>query len=308
MSRSKRSKAVVLGNVTLDVLCSPVDDVPRHDSIPFEQVAISPGGCGSNVAVGLCALGVPAVLVSCIGSDDAAGLVERTWRRAGVDTRFVRRVEDLPTAVSVGLVDSDAQPRFIHIPGANAALTTDMLDLPALTAEGSRFLHVAGFLVMPGLEGKQLAKKLAAARQRGMITTLDVILSRTRDDPAPLWPCLPHLDVFLCNWKEAHHLTGEEEPLAAAGALRRLGARAVVVKLGAGGCWLEHEEGGIHIPAPPIEVVDTTGAGDAFAAGLIAGLLRGDGLEGACRSGHAAAARVVGALGTVTGWFERGDI
>ena len=107
-------EAVVFGNVTLDALCHPVDDVPRHESISFEQVIVAPGGCGSNVAIGLCALGVDTALVTCIGTDDAAFLVERYWGRVGLDTHFVRRLADVPTAVSVGLVDSDAQPRFVH--------------------------------------------------------------------------------------------------------------------------------------------------------------------------------------------------
>ena len=64
--------AVVFGNVTLDTLCYPVDDVPRHQSIPFDRAIVAPGGCGSNTAIGLCALGVPTALVARIGTDDAA--------------------------------------------------------------------------------------------------------------------------------------------------------------------------------------------------------------------------------------------
>ena len=65
-------EAVVFGNITLDVICKPVDDVPRHDSLGFEEVVVAPGGCGYNVAIGLCALGVSTALVGRTGNDDAA--------------------------------------------------------------------------------------------------------------------------------------------------------------------------------------------------------------------------------------------
>ena len=297
-------EAVVLGNVTLDILCYPVEEVPRHESIPFERAAVGPGGCGSNVAVGLCALGVQTALVARVGTDDAADLIERYWKRVGLDTRFVRRVPDQPTAVSVGLVDRQAQPRFIHTPGANAGLTVDDLELETLADEGARVLHIGGFLVLPGLLDGRLPGRLAEARARGILTSLDVVISRAHPDPTPLWPCLPYLDLFLCNLREARYLTGRQDPAAAARALRVQGVRTVVVKLGAEGCWAEGAGFSGRIPAPQVEVVDTTGAGDAFAAGLIAALLRGADLETACRAGNEAGARVVGTLGTVAAWFR----
>lgn len=297
-------EAVVFGNVTLDVLCQPVDDVPRRESIVFGRASVGPGGCGSNVAVGLCALGVPTALVACTGSDDAAFLVRSYWERVGLDTRFVRQVPGAPTAVSVGLVDSEAQPRFIHTPGANAALTVDDLDVCALASEGARVLHVGGFFALPGLLDGRLSELLSLTRECGLLTTLDVIRSTTMANPGPLWPCLPHLDVFLCNAPEARVLTGEGDPVAAARALRSRGASAVVVKLGSEGCWLEGDGLRERVPAVPSAVEDTTGAGDAFAAGFIAALLRGDDLAAACEAGNAAGARVVRAFGAVASWFE----
>jgi sugar/nucleoside kinase (ribokinase family) len=296
--------AAVFGNVTLDILCYPVDDVPRHQSIPFERAIVAPGGCGSNTAIGLCALGVPTALMGRIGADDAAALVERHWERVGLDTRFIRRVPDVQTAVSVGLIDGDAQPRFIHTPGANATLTADDLDVPALAAEGVRFLHVGGFFVMPGVSGERLAEQLAMARSYGMLTSLDVAISRNRSKPSDLWPCLPHVDFFFCNAREACFLTGEDDPVQAVHALRTRGVWAVVLKLGAEGCRVESADLSERVPGLPAEVVDTTGAGDAFAAGFIAATLRGDDPVAACRAGNAAGARIVSAFGAVAAWFQ----
>jgi sugar/nucleoside kinase (ribokinase family) len=297
-------QAVVLGNVTLDVLCYPVDDVPRHASLSFERAAVNPGGCGSNVAIGLCALGIQTALVARLGVDDVSELVVQCWQRFGVDTRFVRRVAGAPLAVSVGLVDQHAQPRFVHTPGANAQLTADDLDLETLAAEGARALHVAGYFVLPGLMDARFPAALQRAQALGFQTSLDVVHSPHMDRPESLWPCLPHLDYFLCNTTEAHHLTKEVDPLAAARAFIARGAKTVVVKLGAGGCLVSGVVGEFHVPGLSVPVVDTTGAGDAFAAGLVAARLRGEDLEQTFRSANAAGARIVGSFGTISGWAQ----
>ncbi len=295
--------AVVFGNVTLDIICQTVDEVPRHESITFDHAAVSPGGCGSNVALGLRALGVPTALVACIGSDDSAMLVRNYWDRFALDQRFVRIIQDQPTGTSVGLVDSNAQPRFIHTPGANASLTADALDLHAFSSEGARALHIAGYFVLPGILNKALPDALGSARQLGMFTSLDVVRSWRMRDPASLWPCLPHLDLFMCNAHEAWRLTGLDEPSQAGSQLRSRGVDAVVIKLGAQGCWLDCEEFQGQIDAPRVVIIDTTGAGDAFAAGLLNAILQGESLQAACLAGNIAGARMVGALGALGGWL-----
>lgn len=296
--------AVVLGNVTLDIICWPVEDVPRYDSLSFERVKVSPGGCGSNVAIGLRALGVDTALICRLGNDDPAILIEQTWRRVGIDLRFLVRDANCNSAVSVGLVDKQAQPRFVHTPGANAGLTVDDVDIPRLASDGARALHIAGYFVLPGLMDGRLPDTLRQARQHDLITSLDVVNSFRIRQPESLWPCLPQLDVFLCNRVEAERLTGQSNPERAAHDLLAKGAHAVVVKLGDQGCFLLDEQGGRRIPALPAQVVDTTGAGDAFAAGLMAGLLAGESLEGACQRGHRAGARIVTSLGAVGGWLD----
>jgi len=295
-------ESVVFGNVTLDIICKTVDDVPRHESLTFDQVVITPGGCGSNVAIGLSALGVQTALVACIGSDESSGFVRHFWERFNLDQRFISVIEGRPTGTSIGLVDSDAQPRFIHTPGANASLTVDAIDLLALSVEGARALHIAGFFVLPGILDGRLPETLARAQQLGMLTSLDVVRSKRMENPTPLWPCLPYLDIFLCNAHEAWRLTGEENPVEASRAIRNRGTRNVIVKLGKEGCWLESADFSGQIEGLRVEIVDTTGAGDAFAAGLIHALLRGQALPEACRAGNAAGARMVQRIGAVGGW------
>ncbi|MCU0484655.1 MAG: carbohydrate kinase family protein [Anaerolineales bacterium] len=295
-------QVVVFGNVTLDVLCYPVEEVPRHHSISFEQSVVSPGGCGSNVAIGLCALGVPTALVACTGGDAAAGLLEQYWRRWNLDCQYVRRVDPATTGVSVGLVDRQMQPRFIHTSGANRFLTAEDLKIAELVDAGANFLHVAGYFVLPGVLDDRLGIALQQAREAGLFTSLDVVHSPRMEQPEPLWTCLPHLDVFMCNQREAAAITGREDFRAAASFLRERGARTVIVKLGQEGCWVDDEAWQEIVPGVPAQVTDTTGAGDAFAAGLLAALASGADLRAACQAGNRAGARIVGSFGTVTGW------
>ena len=298
--------AIVFGNVTLDILCYPVNEVPRYESIAFEDVTVSPGGCGSNTAIGLAASGIPTGIVARTGDDDTADLLFRYWERVGVDHRFVRRRPGTPTGTSVGLIDDGYQPRFIHTSGANQGLTAVAIDGQAFKAAGARFFHIAGFFVLPNLF-EQVAVSLSDLRQLGIITSLDVVFNVRMDDPrlrSTLWAALPHLDYFIANENEAFRLTGMEEPQKAAADLRERGAENVIIKLGAAGCYADSDHFCGIIPASAIKVVDTTGAGDAFAAGFIAGLADNQGLEAACLSGNRAGGKICTQLGAISAWIE----
>ena len=298
--------ALVFGNVTLDVICFPINEVPRHESIAFDDVTVSPGGCGSNSAIGLAALGIPTGIVGHTGDDDTADLLFRYWERFGLDTRFVQRNLEESTATSIGLVDSDFQPRFIHTPGANRGVTADIIDAPAFAAAGTKFFHVAGFFVLVNLfEG--VGAKLAELRSFGITTSLDVVFNVRMDDPklrAALWDALPNLDYFMANDHEAFRLTGETDPTKAATILKDRGARNVIVKLGAEGCYALSDEFTGIVPAQKVKVVDTTGAGDAFASGFVAALVRGADLKMACEAGNQAGSKICTKLGAIAAWVE----
>jgi ribokinase len=298
--------AVVFGNVTLDVICYPVNEVPRHESIAFQDVTVSPGGCGSNTAIGLASLGIPTGIAARTGDDDAADLLFRYWQRVGVDTSFVTRSSGTPTGTSVGLVDENFQPRFIHTSGANRGLTAEAIDPQALAACGVRYFHIAGFFVLPNLF-EQVAARLSALRALGITTSLDVVFNVRMDDPQlrqTLWASLPHLDTFMANDHEAARLTGQVDYEKAARIFTERGAEKVVIKLGAAGCFgLSETYSGI-IPATKVDVLDTTGAGDAFAAGFIAASARGEAFQDACLAGNQAGAKICTRLGAITAWLE----
>ena len=123
-------------------------------------------------------------------------------------------------------------------------------------------------------------------------------------NPEPLWAILPKLDVFMCNLVEANRLTGQSDPQTAADFLLSKGTKHVIIKLGSQGCLLKTSQDSRIIPGMSCIVVDTTGAGDAFAAGLIAGLVQQQEVATACVTAHQAASRVVSSLGAVEAWFS----
>lgn len=277
---------LVFGNVTLDVICKTVDDVPRYDSISFQDAAVTPGGCASNVALGLARLGEDPLLVACLGNDQTADILDNAWKNQGVDARYVKRIPEQGTGVSVGLVDSDFQPRFIHTSGANAELTGEALAPAIFQEQEVDFMHVAGYFVLPGLLRPDFAEALARVQEADVFISLDVVRSPAMKKPEPLWKILPHLNLFMCNLQEAEILTGSSDPAEAASKFLEKGVPSVIIKLGAEGCWLADGDEQVHIPGIPAErVVDTTGAGDAFAAGLMSALRQGMSLEKACQFG-----------------------
>jgi sugar/nucleoside kinase (ribokinase family) len=293
--------AAVLGNVNLDVVCKTVDDVPRKESLLYQEGVILPGGNGSNTAIGLAVRGITTYLIAQTGVDFTAEFLKASWKQAGIDDRWVRTSKGVPTGTSVVLVDSSAQPRFIHTPGANSDLEPGVLDADKLLDQGVEHLHIAGYFVLPGLLKDDFSRALGKVRSRGITISLDVVSTPGMSAPEALWACLPAVDIFLCNRQEAGQLLGIHDPEQAARSFRDRGARAVILKLGEHGCWLNEGNTSLQIPAPEVEqILDTTGAGDAFAAGLITALLEGKNLPEACRRAGRAGADVIGHLGAVS--------
>lgn len=252
------------------------------------------GGCALNTASALARLGVDAACAGKVGGDVLGEFLLALLDGRGVGRVLVARDAAAATSASVVLVDSAGERTFLHVPGASAALRAEELDVEALLA--GRALHLAGALVMPALDGEPSARLLAAARRRGVHTSLDTVWDATGGWER-LEPCLPHLDLLCASGAEAAALTGEDDPAAAAEALRRRGAGTVAVKLGSAGCVVAAAGYVGAVPAPRVEPVDGTGAGDAFAAGLLYGRLAGWPLEPSARLACALGAAATTAVG-----------
>lgn len=298
---SCRGPVVCLGSLVADLVARPLRSMPGPGQQALvDTIGLYPGGSAANTAMALARLDVPVTIVACAGVDPLGDFVVQALAGAGVDVSSVRRVASVGTSTTLALVDPDGERRFVHAIGANGVLDLQHIDLDMIC--GAAMLHVAGALVLPGLDGPPLASVLRAARVAGVVTSLDVIWDDTGRWMDLLAPCLPHVDYFLPNLAEGRMLTGCQAPQEVARSLVDAGAGTVILKLGADGCLVAVRDGeALWVPAQPAVVVDATGAGDCFAAGLLSGLWHGWPLVDAVRLGHAAGAACVGAVGATVG-------
>ena len=262
-----------LGILVADVVGRPVRSMPAPGRLVLvDEMSLHTGGCALNTATALARLGMPVEVIGKVGRDPLGDFVLNAMRERGIGVRGVSRNAMAGTSATMVMVDPDGERRFVHYLGANAHLTLDDVDR-ALITEATIF-HVGGALVLPGLDGEPMAELLAAAREAAVTTVVDTVWDDTGRWMKTLAPCLPHVDYFIPNLAEAQALTGRDAPEAAASALLDRGVGMVVLKMGAAGCLAMSATETVRVPAFDVEVIDATGAGDAFVAGFIAGLLQ----------------------------------
>ena len=293
---------VCVGILVADVIARPVDELPPPGSLEFvEQLVLRSGGCAINTATALARFGRTAAVAGKVGADPFGDFLLGVLDRRGLDRRLVVRDPAAPTSATVVLVDGDGERTFLHLKGANAQLRSDELDRDHLFS--GRALHVAGALVLDALDGDPCAALLADAQERGLLTSVDTVW-----DASGRWerilPSLPHVDVFTPSLAEAQAISGERDVEAAARRLQRAGAAQVVVKLGPAGCYVA---GNGRVDPVAVDAVDGTGAGDAFTAGLLYGLLDGWPIERAARLANAAGALATTAVGASDGLRTLGE-
>lgn len=295
------SDVACLGLLVADTVGTPIEALPARGTLALiDRIELHTGGCAANTAVSLTKLGVATAILGKVGVDGFGGFLVEELRRAGVNTHGVVRDPATATAATIVTVHADAERSFLHVIGANAAFTAEDVDWKA--AEGTRILHIAGLQLMPALEGEPLARVLAEARRRGLTTTLDTVMNPRSAGWDGLAPALPFLDWALPSLEEAALLTGERKALRQAEKLRRGGARNVAIKMGANGCLVLPEDGkGFHVAPFPVPALDSLGAGDAWVAGFLCGLLHDWPLEKTARFANAVGACCVQALGATTG-------
>ena len=289
------TRLVVLGDVMVDVVCRLDGPIALGSDAPA-RIEFGYGGSGANVAAWAAVArgaGAPPVVAGRIGADERGRAAEEELRATGVETRLAMDPE-LPTGTCVVLVGPDGERSMVPDPGANDRLAE--ADLPDDVLVEGAHLHLTGYTLVR--DGSRAAGRAAItrARERGVSVSVDP------SSAALLSPAfmneLAEVGLLLPNAEEAAVLSGEGEAERAA---RALAARVpeVVVTLGPEGalwtdgvsvCRVEEERG----RAGPI---DTTGAGDAFAAGFLVARLSGAGPEEALRAGCGLAAEAVGTPG-----------
>lgn len=283
---------LVLGDVGLDVVVHTAAPVARGTDTGA-SIRLLPGGAGANVAAGLASEGLTVTMVGCVGADGGAATASML-RDRGVRVRL-RTVATASTGTVVVLVGADGERSMASDRGANLHLRAT--DVPDALLAAHRHLHVSGYALFGPPRDAALGA-LRRARDLGLTVSLDpASVAPLRDyGPSRFRADVAGCDLLLPNAEEATLLTGCPDPAGAALDLSTEHARVAVTCGVDGAVWVTG--GNVRrARAVPTLVVDTVGAGDAFAAGAIAGLLTGADDEQCLARGLAAAARCVCTVG-----------
>jgi sugar/nucleoside kinase (ribokinase family) len=301
-------QVVVVGDVITDIIVMPQAPVASGSDTPA-QIRVIGGGQAANTAAWLAWLGAPVTLVASVGDDEFGRA--RLAELAGLGVRCaVPRCPLEPTGTAIVLVHGENRT-MITQRGANRRLAAQDVDAALAEALDCAHLHLSGYPLLDAASRGAGLRALAAARERGMTVSVDAASERPLREagPAAFLSWVDGVDLLVANLDEAAVLAGGQPatPATPAGLALALTstARNVVVKLGAAGAvWAvaDGAAGGTGsvvtaAAAPPVRMVDPTGAGDAFAAGLLAAWLAGAGVRAALERGNRLGALAVSAMG-----------
>lgn len=289
----------VIGLYILDVLGRPVRAIPAGGNVEFiEEIRLTVAGTAGGTAVDCAKLGLRTRAVGAVGDDEKADFVLAALARFGIDTAHMQRLPGVPTSATILNVRPNGDRPALHQRGASDHFV--LAEAARAEALDAAFVHVGGTGLLAAMDGEPTVALMRAAREAGRTTTYDLIAAHA-GTLALVRPVLPHVDWFIPSIEEARAICGLEPARDVAKFFRDLGARWVVLTMGGDGCLVAGEGVTLRLPAYDVAVSDTTGCGDAFSAGLIAGLRQGWDVERAARFAGAAGALVATGLGSDAG-------
>lgn len=264
--------------------------VPRRalvgETLVSHNLSYVNGGKAANQAIGAAKLGSTSCIITVIGSDPMGDLATATLRQHGVDVAGVVIDNQAATMLGVLMIEPSGENSIVIGPGALSSMSAATIDSRADMIRSSDVCLVSLEIPVPAA-----AQALSVARASGVLTILN---PAPATEPSAIRQLLPLCDVITPNETEAQFLTGETKPERQAAAMIESGARAVVITLGSSGALVQSRGGqAVMVPAVPVRVVDTSGAGDAFNAALAVALIRGLDLSAAAHFGCRAAALIV---------------
>jgi len=307
-------RVAVIGPHILDVLGRPVERIPAgQGSARLTEIRVTAAGTAAGTGVDLAKLGNSVRSIGAVGTDLLADIVIAALEAHGVDTGGLIRMAAAQTSATILPIRPSGERPALHVPGATRLLRLADVDLAGLA--GLDAVLLGGPDALAGLSGADLAAVVAAAKAGGALVALDVLHPGSEGDFARLGPALSSADWFWPNADQLLSLTGRTDLERAIGDVLALGTGGVAVTLGADGCLVTSEAttdsstpGLTHIPAIAVDVVDTTGCGDGFDAGMLTGLLLGCAPADAAWLGVACGALVATGLGSDAGLESLGQV
>jgi ribokinase len=262
----------------------------------IEEYAEACGGSAANTAVGLARLGCKVGFIGKVGCDREGDLLLQDFRAEGVDTAGTIRTEQGESGTVMGFVDKKGARALYIDSGVNDTITLD--EVNSRYASRAQFLHLTSFV---GETSFQTQKRLLDAIPDSVEVSFDPGALYARKGYAAMEPILKRTYVLMPNAIELELLTGKVDYCKGADLMVGRGVKIVAVKLGSDGCYVTDGRERHLIEALNVKVVDTTGAGDAFCAGFLYGLVNEKSLYECGRLGNFVASRCVMKMGARAG-------
>jgi ribokinase len=265
---------LVLGDVNIDIIARVKSFPEPGEESLAPSLELHCGGVGANYAFALRQWSISPRLVACVGQDDFAAFLLRSLEKYGVDVTNVQRTSAAVTGLLYINVTPNGQRTFFGSRGANRFLKRLQPSAGRLLNRAMAVSMMGYSFLDPGPEAtaKQLLK---AVRARGGWVSLDIGMAPSEQIPGKIMEIVKQVDLLFVSSDEAAVLTGIRDPRKSFRQLQEVGARDVVMKLGKRGCLILHEGKLCRVPSFAVRTVDSTGAGDAFAAAFLQARLRG---------------------------------
>ena len=261
--------------------------------------------CG-KFRIAMAKIGLNTAVLGKIGNDGFGKFIYNSLKEENVNVDGLVLDSNSSTSASVVLVDSGGERSFLHCLGANSEFTDKDVDFGII--EKSKIVFIAGTMLMPSFDGEPCARVLKKAKEMGKYTALDTAWDSKGRWMKVLEPCMKYIDLFMPSYEEAVQLSSKEDAEDIADVFLSMGVKTAVIKLGKDGCFIK-DSGGEKYKIPTytdIKPVDTTGAGDSFAAGFLTGITEGWSLYECGRFANTVGTHCIMAVGASTGDKEHG--
>ncbi|MEN8233491.1 MAG: sugar kinase [Actinomycetota bacterium] len=299
---------LTIGIHIVDILGRPVEAVPAGQGIALlDEIRMTVAGTAAGTAIDMARLGLNVTTVGAIGDDELGKWLTHKMSSEGVDTSGLSVEPSAPTSATMLPIRPNGERPALHVKGANALFSLEHIDWDLV--ESADYVHFGGTCLLDSIDGEPTGEIMRRAQAAGAITSLDMLGMPDADFERLFEPVLPHLDYFLPNEDDVLMVSGQTNQDDAVKWLHDKGVGATVVTLGAeGASYSPDGDGEIRIPAYDVDVVDTTGCGDAFSAGFIAGLVEGLDPIDAMEIGIASGSIVATGLGSDAGITDRAGL
>ena len=297
----KEFDIVTIGTMAYDMILRPVDEsMFKRDTTLLSDVGVSSGGGAMTQAVIAQRLGCKTALVGRVSTDAFSDYLIKVLKDAGVDYSNVKVSPSDILSLTFALVKPDGTRHFLCWAGSNNQ-TLCLNDFDFSIIKKARIVSYGSFFVLQGLDKSSVTTIFSEAKNAGAITVADAASDSFSKGRKIVFNNLPLLDYFIPSYIEAKYLTGETSPNKMAEFLLKKGCNNVIIKIGVDGCYVANSKVAQVVPTfNSVKACDTTGAGDNFVGGFLAGLIDGNDILEAARFANAVASISVTGMGAIT--------